>query len=283
MINKYTPADFPQRIVIELTPICNLNCSMCPRYYIDKRDGFMYENLWKKLIDEINIENQDSVILPFWRGESCLHPQFIELVQYAIDKGLRVHLSTNGHFMDENFRRIFYQCEFVTFSIHSDLGYKNAVFFANSKPSCSETNIQISFVDTEKSVKKFMNSVVNDPVLHGFDSVRLYIEHTIGGEFGKSKSAITPQQRIFCPKLANTLVVAYDGSFSRCNHVWNTENLFNLEKVNIKNLWNSSRMNEIREGYPDKICSLCDQWTGHTNGKLWKKQNGIIKLEEFRV
>lgn len=275
--------NFPKRIVLELTPICNLNCSMCPRHYIDESEGFMDSELWKKLIDEINIENRKSIVLPFWRGESCLHPEFLELMQYAIDKGLRLHLSTNGHFMDEKFQDIFYKCEFVTFSIHTDIGYKNAVFFADSKPSWSKTNIQISFVDSEKSVKKFMNSVINDTLLHGFDSVRLYIEHTIGGKFGKSKTDIVRRERIFCPKLVDTFVVACDGSFSRCNHIWDTNDLFNLKVMNIKNIWNSSEMNEIRECYPDKICFPCDQWTGHTNGKVWRKQNGLIKFEEYGV
>ena len=44
---------FPSRIVLELTPLCNLSCFMFPRHYINEADGYMQENLFKKMIDEI--------------------------------------------------------------------------------------------------------------------------------------------------------------------------------------------------------------------------------------
>lgn len=58
---------FPSRIVLELTPLCNLACFMCPRHYIGDKDGFMEEGLFKKLIDEVVVENPKATILPFWR------------------------------------------------------------------------------------------------------------------------------------------------------------------------------------------------------------------------
>lgn len=261
---------FPSRIVLELTPLCNLSCFMCPRHYIKETDGYMDGALFKKLVDEISIENPKAIILPFWRGESCLHPDFTKLIGYALDKNLRIHLSTNGHYMDKEFMDIFYACEFVTFSIHTDLGYKNAKKLLENKPEWSKVTTQISFVDTEKSTAKYLESCTADKNLNGFDSVRLYVEHTIGGEFGKSKDEKTGEQRHFCPKLTHTLVVSADGGFGRCNHIWEPENIQNLSNATIKDVWNGARMNEIRAKYPDEKCTPCDQWSGHTNGENWK-------------
>lgn len=268
--------DFPSRIVLELTPLCNLSCFMCPRHYIKETDGYMDGDLFKKLIDEIAIENHEAIVLPFWRGESCLHPRFVELMEYAIGKNLKVHLSTNGHYMDGEFMNIFYHCEFVTFSIHTDLGYRNAKKLLDNKPEWSRVTIQISFVDMEKSSAKYLESCTADENLNGFDSVRLYVEHTIGGEFGKSKDETKKTERHFCPKLTHTFVASFDGGFSRCNHIWEPEDSLNLREVTIKDIWNGVRISEIRAKYPDEKCEPCDQWSGHTNGENWKIINGEV-------
>lgn len=65
---------FPSRIVLELTPDCNLSCPMCPRQHIKLEESYMTWEMYKKLLDEIQEENSQAVVLPFWRGKSCMHP-----------------------------------------------------------------------------------------------------------------------------------------------------------------------------------------------------------------
>lgn len=273
MENSHDPMKidaFPSRIVLELTPLCNLSCPMCPRHYINEADGYMSVQLFKKLIDEIESENKQAIVLPFWRGESCLHPNFVELLHYAIDRGIRIHLSTNGHFLSQEFMDIFYRCEFVTFSLHTNIGNKNARKMVEHKPVWSKTITQISFVDSEKNTGEFLRECTSDSNLNGFDSVRLYLEHTVGGEFGKGANQ-SDMNRTFCPKLTHTFVVSADGGYSRCNHIWNPEVIPPLVHSSIKEVWNGSMMTEIRKMYPDKLCGPCDQWSGHTNGEAWQK------------
>jgi MoaA/NifB/PqqE/SkfB family radical SAM enzyme len=234
-------------------------------------------SLFKKLIDEIEAENSEAVVLPFWRGESCMHPEFASLLNYALDKGARIHLSTNGHYIDLDFVNIFYRCEFVTFSLHDKHGYENAQRVAERKPTDCRTTFQISFVDSETSTKKYLRECTSDAHLKGFDSVRLYEEHTIGGKYGKSKGR-SLSERMCCPKLTHTFVVDADGQFSRCNHIWETETVLNLADVTIREAWESLRMVEIRSRYPDERCASCDQWSGHTNGQGWHKDvHGLVE------
>lgn len=259
---------FPNRIVLELTPLCNLSCSMCPRHIIEKNSGYMCFTLWEKLIDEIATTDPDAIVLPFWRGESLLHKEFISFSKYALEKKLRLHISTNGHFVKGEKAQILAQYEFITFSIHTIEGFENAMEFVKTYKS-EQNTIQISFVDCEKELMPYLEKVTSSDDLLGFDSVRLYEEHTKDGKFGYSGKTIN-QERFFCPKLENTLVIAYDGSISRCNHIWNTE----AEDVNNKSIqdaWNSTVLSAIRENYPDKLCMPCDQWSGNTNGKRWSK------------
>jgi len=253
---------------------------MCPRHYISEDNGFMKAELFKRLVDEAFEIDKNIIILPFWRGESALHPYFIELMNYALDKGMDVHISTNGHFMEQNHIDIFNRCQFVTFSIHTDIGYKNALKFVQQKSNT--TTAQASFVECEKTVEKYMKQSIDDENLLGFDSIRLYSEHGVDGVFGKSRITYD-QKRNFCPKLKDSFVCAYDGNFSRCTYIWEVDKLFNLNETRLKDAWNHPRMNEIRQTYPDKDCLPCDQWSGHTNGKAWQMENGKKEHKVYNV
>lgn len=275
--DKLSP--YPLRIAIEMTPLCNLACPMCPRNYINGMDGFITATLWKKLIDEIAATAQDVIILPFWRGESLLHPHFAELLEYALDKSLRIHISTNGELVTGEYAGVIARCEFVTFSIHTLLGYANAKKFLSFKKNGLPT-VQVSFVEGEKTAEKLLDILTATPDLEGFNSVRLYEEHSKDGQFGKSGYTMNAP-RTFCPKLSDTLVIAADGTISRCNHIWETENSVNLDQSSIKDAWGSTCLEQIRNNYPDKYCAPCDQWTGHTCGESWRLANGKKEHQIF--
>ena len=252
---------------------------MCPRHHIQAKDGNMSKVLWRRIIDDIARTAPDTIILPFWRGESLLHPDFIELIEYALNKALRIHISTNGILAIGEYATILSRCEFVTFSIHTEGGYENAKDFLCLKKSNKHV-VQVSFVKGEKT-ETILQQIINSSNLCGFDNVRLYDEHTKNGIFGKSDESDLKKSRIFCPKLINTLVIAYDGTISRCNHIWETEKELNLLNMDIRDVWNSIRLFEIRKNYPDQFCEPCDQWIGHTLGESWQSINGNIEHKIF--
>jgi len=264
---------FPSRIVIELTPLCDLSCSMCPRHIVDKHSGYMKFELWKKLIDEIKEKNPDAIVLPFWRGESLLHKEFIKFSEYAIQQNIRLHISTNGHFVVDKKAEVLSLYEFITFSLHTTKGFENALKFV-SEYKTQNNIIQASFVDCEEEMKEHFQRLTDSEDLFGFDAIRLYEEHSKEGKFGFTGKEIF-QPRYFCPKLNDSLVIAFDGKISRCNHIWNCE-AYNLQETSIQKAWDSVVLKEIQVNYPDNLCMPCDQWAGNTNGKVWKKENGKI-------
>lgn len=260
---------FPNKIVIELTPKCNLNCAMCPRHHINEHEGFMTEFLWKKLIDEIFERKPETIILPFWRGEPTLHPQFIKFIEYTLEKKMHIHLSTNGHFVDHSFFSILKRCDFVNFSIHTTTGFYMAKQFTKEVAGNSLIT-QISFIEGESTTLKYFPILIADKTLSNFDRIRLYNEHTKDGVFGKSRLA-TKKERSFCPKLLDTLVITFDGRISRCNHIWIPEVCQNLNTTTIEAAWGAPILDSIRINYPDSLCTPCDQWKGITQGEAWHK------------
>lgn len=85
---------------IELTNRCNLKCKMCflPEMKRPKQD--MDFELYKRIID--STRNLRYVSLSNW-GEPLLYPNLIEAIQYAVDKGIKVNVTTNGTLLGDAF------------------------------------------------------------------------------------------------------------------------------------------------------------------------------------
>ena len=79
--------DFPNRITVELTNQCNVSCSFCPRQDVPMEIGFMDMGLYRKIIDEAAQHLPVKLVL-FFRGESLLHPHFLQCLGYAKERGI---------------------------------------------------------------------------------------------------------------------------------------------------------------------------------------------------
>lgn len=82
-------------VVWNSTKTCNLKCAHC---YMEsdaqKYEGEMTTEEAKRFIDDL--AEFKSPVLLFSGGEPLIRPDFFELAEYAISKGLRATLSTNG-------------------------------------------------------------------------------------------------------------------------------------------------------------------------------------------
>jgi len=96
-MNPATP--YPQRINIQLTNRCNMNCSMCTHDQLTVPSGDMPTALAKKILDEA-AENDVHFVSMQNMGESFLHPDIYELITYAHNLGIKQRLVTNGLKLD---------------------------------------------------------------------------------------------------------------------------------------------------------------------------------------
>lgn len=104
---KLYVSKYPLLVDIELASVCNLKCPMCytitDEFKQKVNAKFMSFDLFKKIVDEI-AEDVPAIRLSL-RGESTLHPKFIECIEYAKNKGIKeISFLTNGSKLDrENF------------------------------------------------------------------------------------------------------------------------------------------------------------------------------------
>ncbi|MCP4112653.1 MAG: radical SAM protein [Desulfobacteraceae bacterium] len=96
---------FPKVILIDNCNACNLQCSMCDHINMKhyRKTRIMDIGLYKKLIDEIAVENPNARVWEIFFGDPFMCRDMAKRVKYAKDKGLSdVVLNTNGVLMSED-------------------------------------------------------------------------------------------------------------------------------------------------------------------------------------
>jgi MoaA/NifB/PqqE/SkfB family radical SAM enzyme len=95
--------EFPLMVVLSIIYPCNYGCPNCPytdgnsaiRQFYHQRNGDLFPvGLWRKIADECGAHGA-------WMrctggGEPMLHPQMVEMVEYAKARGARIWINTNG-------------------------------------------------------------------------------------------------------------------------------------------------------------------------------------------
>jgi len=112
-----------ERIYLEISNICNLQCSFCPEVVRDKKvitpDDFRkFANQVKPLTKQVCLHLM---------GEPLGHPQFKDIVSICDELGLRVFLTTNGTLIKRHIDTIlsWKGLDQINFSVHS--------YFANTQ------------------------------------------------------------------------------------------------------------------------------------------------------
>jgi MoaA/NifB/PqqE/SkfB family radical SAM enzyme len=93
---------FPAVVLIDNCNACNLRCSMCDHANMAKhrKTQVMDPGLYKKIIDEISVENPSARVWEIFFGEPFMCRDMPERIRYAKGKGLKdVVLNTNGVLM----------------------------------------------------------------------------------------------------------------------------------------------------------------------------------------
>jgi radical SAM protein with 4Fe4S-binding SPASM domain len=88
-------------VVWNITRTCNLKCLHCySDSYAEKYEGELTNAEAKRNLDDLAEFKVPAVL--FSGGEPLVRPDLLELISYAVAKGLRVTLSTNGTLIDDD-------------------------------------------------------------------------------------------------------------------------------------------------------------------------------------
>lgn len=91
----------PVSLAIEPTTSCNLRCPECPSGLrsFTRPTGMLQHELFMRVVDEL--APTLSYLIFYFQGEPYLHPQFLEMVQYASERRIYTATSTNAHYLND--------------------------------------------------------------------------------------------------------------------------------------------------------------------------------------
>jgi sulfatase maturation enzyme AslB (radical SAM superfamily) len=90
-----------QRIHIELTNVCNFDCTFCPKQEMTRNYEYMDFERVCGIIDEIAEYKMAEKITFHVMGEPFMHPRFFEILEHAAQRGVKTGITTNGTYLDE--------------------------------------------------------------------------------------------------------------------------------------------------------------------------------------
>lgn len=280
---KMILSDFPLHLDIEVTSYCNLKCPMCPRTIQIEEGTFpsikhIDVDLFKKLIDEGAANGLASIKLNYL-GEPLMHPQIVELIRYAKEKGiLEVMFNSNGVLLREKMARDILDAGVDSLFVSFDSAYKerfesirigakyeqvleNVKRFAdikNSDPKYNHVQLRVSKVvfpdETEEDIKAFINLWEDKVDAIGFASLRDETQE-YNFDYDASLRCDQPWQRIF---------VRQDGvTFPCCADNYNIYKLGNANETTVKDMWHGKKLNTLRNAHANakyneiNICKNC--------------------------
>jgi radical SAM protein with 4Fe4S-binding SPASM domain len=92
---------FPvQRVHMELTNVCNFDCTFCPKSVMTRKYGYMKYETTEKIIDEIAEHNISEKITFHVMGEPFVYPRFYDVLRHCKERGLKTGITCNGTYLD---------------------------------------------------------------------------------------------------------------------------------------------------------------------------------------
>ncbi len=178
---KPKPKKF-SKINIEISNICNLQCSFCPEVVRTKQ--LMDLNLFENIIQQI--AGLTELVCFHLMGDPLVHPKLTEMVQICEKYHVKIFFVTNGVLLKENHSKLLLSPSFhqVNFSLHS--------FFDNFKDKSPTAYLNKIFQWTD-------SAFLNRPDL--YINYRLWNLQDVRGDQSKNQDMLSHIEDYFHFKL----------------------------------------------------------------------------------
>ncbi len=106
------------RTYIEISNICNLQCTFCPEVERDKK--ILTKDQFQKILQQV-LPYSEQICLHLM-GEPLAHPEFLDILKICEHEGAKVNLTTNGTYLSKYDFNSFLSSKAlrqINFSIHS--------------------------------------------------------------------------------------------------------------------------------------------------------------------
>lgn len=275
-----------KKIYIEITNVCNMNCSFCIKTKRAKQ--FMNVEEFEKILKKI--EGYANLITLHVKGEPLIHPQLNTILNLCEKYNLMVNITTNGTLLQENINTIIDSKAIrqINISIHSieqnnnfnEKEYLDNIFTA-VKQITSKTNIIISYRlwNLKSIVENDKNSSIIKSLENEYNYNDLLKQSKIQEAVKLGNNIFLNQDKMFkwpsmkenvisetgtCQGLRNQIAILVDGTVVPCCLDQDGDiNLGNIFYETMEDILNKEKVKKIKQGFENNIleeelCKKCD-------------------------
>lgn len=267
-----------RKIYLEISNICNLNCSFCPG--TKRKKHAMTEEAFRILLSKL--QGWTDYLYFHLMGEPLCHPLLYTFLQIAADAGFRVILTTNGTTLAEHAEGL---CNIrglhkVNISLHAFEANDIKMPFENYLRDCcsfgahAEGKIIISYRLWNQGGKDSKNTEILSYLHKYFPNEwiaesrgirigqRVYLEHAEQFDWPDMTAPLI-DSKVFCYGMRDHIGILCDGSVVPCclDHDGDII-LGNLFQDKLEDIINTPRAKEIYHGFmcgnpPEPLCRRC--------------------------
>lgn len=177
------------RVYIEITNICNMNCSFCHGH--SRTKGFMSYELFQKVLNEL--EDKTKYVYYHLMGEPLLHPELPLFLKTANEKGFRSMITTNGTLIPKCGDMLLENhVHKVNLSIHSleDVDETQFNEYMDSVTRFSEKADEMGTIVVFRMWNKGFDGGLNERVIN-------YLKHRLAGEWSDNSRGLKIRNKLF--------------------------------------------------------------------------------------
>lgn len=294
--------DFPMMSVLSFSYVCNALCPNCPYTNSSIRSDYkdmkyMSADTFKLIADEVGSHN--AWLRISGGGEPMMHPQFLELMCYAKEKGCKLGIITNGSMLSESIaeKLLEIDVEMLEFSVDADNRDDYDIVRKGLDFEKLVNTIKMAFNKRNEmqAVTKIIASAINQkgidvdrvekfwlPYVDNFQK-RKYLTWGINAPEHSADDTpyLPPEERIPCPFIFERLNIDSRGKVMLCGYdIEAHTDMGNVNETSIQAIWHSKAFNFYRQKHLNRcgddieICKNCPDWKYRSwQHNYWKLVN----------
>ncbi|MFN8369609.1 MAG: radical SAM/SPASM domain-containing protein [Bacteriovoracaceae bacterium] len=270
-----------KKIYIEITNICNLQCTFCPEVERDKK--VMGQDLFSKILQEVKPLTEE--ICLHLMGEPLSHPHFLEILKICEEREVKINLTSNGMLLKRYAQNLIESSciNQINFSLHS---------FFDNYPDKDITPYLETIFEFSQKFRGFVNyrlwnvadnKLTNDEIINKIESYfNVTLNRNVDVSWKKSKKILNKiylhvdmpftwpnlknpnlGQSGFCYGLDSHIGIHSDGTVVPC--CLDKEAIVNLGSIkekSIKEILEGERAQKIVSGFKqfravEELCQRC--------------------------
>lgn len=277
--------DLPERMLIDFATKCNLRCPMCTVWgsgddnAIDSVKGIMDVARARQVLDEMI--SAKPLIQPSMYGEPLLIPDLRGRITDMKSRGITIAMNTNGLTLTDDLARFFVEVgvDSVFFSLEGvtretlkkirgvdKIEKIEAAIFRLLRARGDHHKPRIGVT----MVKQTGNAHEEDAFVARWAGVVDCVRIGLIFENGTYPGMVTPEKRLPCPALYNTMPIHNDGTVTICClDGFKETSVGNAFKDGVKEVWQGEAFAKVRYYHEteqwDKVpfCKSCNGWAQH--------------------